>query len=214
MMRHHSFSVSLAKNPAIKINVTQGHFSTSHAHMTHYLDLNNLKTNALIAKEVAEELAQPYLAGALVDTIVCMEGTEVIGASMAEVLLDSGTLITDEDMAIHVLIPLRNTERKLMFPADMHKLIRHRNIILLISSISTGITLNSALDCLSYYGAQLVGVSALFNAKEVAADQVIHAMFTKDDIVGYELYRPGDCPMCQEGQKLDGIIIHDGCSTM
>lgn len=214
MMRHHSFSVSLAKNPAIKINVTQGHFSTSHAHMTHYLDLNNLKTNALIAKEVAEELAQPYLAGALVDTIVCMEGTEVIGAYMAEVLLENGTLINNEEEAIHVVIPLRNTERKLMFPADLQKLISHRNIILLISSVSTGITLNSALDCLSYYGAQLVGISALFNANEASNGQKIFAMFTKNDILGYELFRPGDCSMCQEGQKLDGIIIHDGCSTM
>ena len=77
-MEDRAFSVSLTKNPSISMNVIPGHFTTSHFHTNYYLDLDNLKTNVSIARDVAVELALPYLTTKLVDTIVCMEGTEVI----------------------------------------------------------------------------------------------------------------------------------------
>lgn len=83
-MKSKAFTVSLPKNPSINMNVIPGHFTTSHFHISHYLDLDDLKTNSSLARDVAVELALPYLASTLVDTIVCMEGTEVIGAYMAE----------------------------------------------------------------------------------------------------------------------------------
>lgn len=209
-MNRDKFTVSLSKNPIITMNVVSGHYTTSHFHTTHYLDLENLKTNVTLARDVARELAMPYLASTLVDTIVCMEGTEVIGAYLAEELLQEGTSVVNSGREIRVVRPSSNVNRKLVFQSNMQEAINNRNILLLVSSVSSGITLNSALECLSYYGGILVGVSALFNASARKLDREIHSMFTIDDIPDYKIYSPSECPMCKEGHKLDGIIVHNG----
>ena len=64
-MEHEVFTISLTKNPAISLKVNPGHYTTSHFHTDHFLDLDDLKTNATIAKEVAIELALPYIASTL-----------------------------------------------------------------------------------------------------------------------------------------------------
>lgn len=57
IMRNEAFTVSLTKNPSITMKVIPGHFTTNHFHISHYLGLNNLKTNASLARDVARELA-------------------------------------------------------------------------------------------------------------------------------------------------------------
>ncbi len=209
-MKKDVFTVPLTKNPAINMNVIPGHFTTNHFHATHYLDLDDLKTNASLARDVAVELALPYLTSALVDTIVCLEGTEVIGAYLAEELLQAGTSVVNSDREIHVVTPISNTNRNLMFQSNKQELIYNRNIIVLVSFVSSGITLNSALECLSYYGGIVIGISALFNASPKQFEQEIFSMFIDEDIPGYQLFSPNECPMCKEGHKLDAIIVHDG----
>ena len=93
-----------------------------------------------------------------------MERTEIIGAYLAEELMQKGLNSVNSEKAIHVVTPISNVNRNLMFNNNMQKLIYNRNIILLVSSVSSGITLNIALECLSYYGGVLTGISALFNA--------------------------------------------------
>jgi len=209
-MNNQGFTISYSKNPSINLKVIPGHFTTNHFHTNNYLELDNLKTNASTAKSAALELAVPYLNSTLVDTIVCMEGTDVIGAYLAEELMKEGTTNINSGKDIHVVTPISNVHRKLIFQSNTQELIINRNIILLVSSVSSGITLYGALDCLAYYGGKIVGISALFNACPEKHGHEIHAMFTDDDIPGYQIYSPGECPMCKAGRKLDAIIVHDG----
>ena len=209
-MKRKAYTISLDKNPAIVMNVSPGHFTTSHFHLTHYLDLDDMKTNSSVAREVARELALPYLSTTLVDTIVCMEGTEVIGAYMAEELLQEGTSVINSGRKIHVVTPINNVNRQLIFHSNTQELIDERNVIVLVSSISSGITLKSALECLSYYNGKIVGVSALFNAFPEKSEQEIHSLFTSEDIPEYKTFRPNKCEMCKAGRKLDAIIMPGG----
>ncbi|MDD4773374.1 MAG: hypothetical protein PHZ09_07190 [Eubacteriales bacterium] len=210
MMQNQMFSVPLEKNPLISLNVYSGHFTTSHFHAAHYLDLNHLKTNASLARDVAIELALPYMANTLVDTIVCMERTEVIGAYMAEELLQEGMSVINRGRDINIVTPLSTTNKNLIFQSNTQELIYNRNIIVLVSTVSSGTTIGSALECLSYYGGIVVGIAALFNAYPEKQEQEMYSLFTSEDIPGYQLFRPGDCPLCKAGQKLDAIIVHDG----
>ena len=210
LMEDKTFSVSLAKNPIISIKVIPGHFTTSNAHFSHYLDVSGMKSNALVARDVARELAIPYLTSTLVDTIVCMEKTAVIGAYLAEELLHAGTSVINSGGEIRVVTPIGNVDGKLVFQDNMIEWITNRNIILIVASVSSGRTLNSALECLAYYGGRIAGISALFLASPDVQEHKINALFTSEDIPDYIVYSPSLCEMCKAGVKLDAVISSEG----
>ena len=209
-LENKAYEVSLQKNPLITMRVIPGHFTTSRAHISHFLDVSALKSNALVARDVARELAIPYLSRTHVETIVCMERTEVIGAYLAEELLQAGGAVMNEDSEIFVVTPISSNIGSLSFQSSMIKRITNRNILLLTATISSGRTLDSALDCLAYYGGRIVGISSIFTVPHGIVEHEIHTMFTTDDIPGYALYSSRDCDMCRAGQKLDALISTEG----
>jgi orotate phosphoribosyltransferase len=205
-----SFSVSLAKNPLISMNVIPGHFTTSNNHISHYLDMSDMKSNALIARDIARELAVPYLANTPVETIVCMERTDVIGAYLAEELLQNGTAVNNDGGEIRVVTPVSNQYMNLIFPGSTIDWIANKYVLLLVASINGGRTVKSALECLSYYGGTVVGISTLFLASTDKQWENVNTLFTADDVPGYHLRTPSECEMCQAGLKLDAIVSSDG----
>lgn len=218
-MESRSFTVSLSKNPVVKMDVIPGHFSTKHYHTTHYLDLSSLKNNVKVARDVAAEMALPYLTSKLVDTIVCIEGTEVIGAYLAKELLQEGTSVINAGRDIYVLTPTVNINRKLVFQTNTQELVYNKNIILLVSLMARGVTVNSVLECLAYYGGRVVGISTLFNSlpeshkygnRTLFKNIEVHSLFTDKDIPGYKISSPSECEACKEGHGLDAIVLEDG----
>ena len=209
-MENNAYKVSLAKNPKISIKVIPGHFATNSSHISHYLDVSTLKSNALIAQDVARELALPYLSSCPIDTIVCMENTKVIGAFLAQELSQHGMKVLNSGCEINVVTPMSNINGKLVFFDSEIEWIENRNILLLVATISSGRTVRSALECLEYYGGKLVGISALFLASSERLKHESHSLFTTEDIEGYKVYKPSECEMCKAGLKVDIIVGSDG----
>jgi orotate phosphoribosyltransferase len=210
MMETKSFRVSLAKNPIISINVIPGHFTTNNAHINNYLDVSGLKSNAMVARDVAQELAIPYLTSTIVDTIVCVEKTEVIGAFLAQELLQHGATVMNEGGEIHVVTPSHNVNGNMVFQDNVVEWITNRSIILLVASVSSARALHIAMDCISYYGGRLAGISALFVASPDKQKDQINSLFTSEDIPGYKLFTTAECEMCKAGLKLDALVSSEG----
>jgi len=204
------FSVSLAKNPIIAVNVTAGHFTTNNKHTNHYLDFSALKSDTTVARDVAREITIPYLSSTLIDTIVCMEKMEVVGAYVAQELVQDGTSVINTGNSIHVVSPISNAYGKLVFPDSTTKWINGKNILLLVATVSSGRSLNIALECINYYGGKLAGVSSLYRASDIQLELEIHSLFTSEDIPDYKLFTTNECEMCKNGQKLDAIISSEG----
>lgn len=213
-MEDRAFVVSSPKNLAIAIKVIPGHFATSNSHTSHYLDVSGLKSNASTAKDAARELAVPFLASAIIDTIVCMEETEVVGAFVAQELLQEGTAVMNSGREIHIVTPILTVERKLVFQSSTQKRIFNKNILLLVSSVAGGKTVQSALECINYYGGILTGISSVFSSLNEIAGHKIHSVFSTGDIPGYRSYRPNECSMCAEGRRLDAIVNNTGYTTL
>jgi len=212
-METNVFNVSLAKNPAITINITPGHFTTNNAHTNNYLDVSNLKSNTVIAKDVAQEFAIPYISNTFVDTIVCMEKMEVIGAYLAQSLSQDGNSVSTGNK-IYVVSPISNAYGNLIFPTSVVEWIAGKSVLLLMASISSGRTLSGGIECINYYGGKLVGVSALYLASNVRSDMTIYPLFTSEDIPGYKLYSTNECELCKKGVKLDAIISSEGYTKL
>ncbi|MDR0503233.1 MAG: hypothetical protein LBH16_07925 [Treponema sp.] len=213
-MEDKAFSISLAKNPVISVNVIPGHFTTNNAHSNNYLDVSGLKSNTAVARDVARELAIPYLSSTLVDTIVCMEKMEVIGAYLAQELAQDGTSVMNSGDVIYVVSPINNTYGNLVFPDSAIKWISGKNILLLIATVSSGRALNCGIECINYYGGKLAGISALYLASNVKQEDKIHPLFTSEDIPGYKLYNTGECELCKAGVKLDALISSEGYTEL
>ena len=86
--------------------------------------------------------------------------------------------------------------------------------MVLMSSITTGRTLDKVLECIQYYGGTLAGVSAIFSAFENYHDIPISAVFGKKDIPDYASYDYRECPLCREGRKVDALVNAYGFASL
>jgi orotate phosphoribosyltransferase len=164
----------------------------------------------MVARDVAQELAIPYLTSTIVDTIVCMEKTEVIGAFLAQELLQHGATVMNEGSEIHIVTPSNNTNGNMIFQDNVVKWITNKYILLLVAPVSSARALHIAMDCISYYGGKLAGTSALFVASPSTQKEPINALFTSEDIPAYKLFATADCELCRAGVKLDAIVSSEG----
>lgn len=210
-MERRFFTVQSQKNPLVTIKAAPGHFATGSSHISHYIDISELKSNASAAKGAACELAVSYHSNTVVDTIICMEGTEIIAAYLADELMQEGMgAIMNENQEIYVITPMNSASGHFIFHENTQKRIKNKNVLLLVASMSTGKTVKRALECIFYYGGKLAGISAIFSAFPEVQGKEVHALFTVGDMPDYHFESPLNCEMCKNGQKLDAIINSEG----
>lgn len=201
-------------NRSIYINILPGHFATNHSHINYYVDMTNLKTRYSSAKLAAEALAAELGTSTPVDTIICLEGTEMIGAFIAEELSKTTLMAMNSGADINVLSPELNVNNQMIFQQNTQELVAGKCILLLIASVTTGKTIQRALDCLQYYQGHLIDIAAIFSAERAIGDVNIHAIFTEADLPQYETYSPGECVMCKEKRKIDAIVNNAGYTPL
>ena len=201
-------------NSKIKIGVIPGHFATNHSHVNYYIDMTKIKTHHKVAKETARELAKAYISNLSVDTIICLEGTEIIGAFLARELAKEGHTSINSGKDICVITPETNANNQMIFRDNIQKHVFNKQILLLISSASTGKTINRSVECLQYYNGQLAGVASIFSAINEHNGIQINSIFTSEDLNNYETMSAQDCKLCKSGQKVDAIINSFGYSKI
>lgn len=213
-MEDRALRIYSQKNKKIFISVIPGHFATTHSHINYYIDMTGIKHQQKMAKMAAEYMAQKYMNAVLVDTIICMDGCEVIGALLADELSRAGFSSMNAGSDINVITPEYDPNGQLIFRDNVQKMIWNKNVILLVASATTGKTINRSLECIKYYGGKVVGTSAIFSAISEKGGVPVDAIFTTADISGYGTYPFEDCPLCREKQRIDAIINSFGYSKI
>ena len=198
----------------IQLKMIPGHFVTSQSHITHYLDLTTMKSRSSEAQRIAATLAANYEASIPVDTIVCMDGLEVIGAYLAEELTKAGVLSMNAHQTIYVITPEFNSTGQMIFRDNTKLMVQGKNVLILSTSITTGVTLDKAIDSVEYYGGHVQGIASVFSFISKARGVEVNSIFGAKDMKGYASYDARVCPMCKAKQKIDAIVNGFGYSKM
>ncbi len=203
-------TIECRNNSKVSIGVIPGHYATNHSHVNYYVAMTSIKTSMKMAHEAAKELAATF-AASHVDTIICLEGTEILGAFLAQSLSEAGV---NSGADISVVTPELNAVNQMIFRDNTQKKIWGKQVLLFISSASTGKSITRAMDCLQYYNGHLVGVAAIFSAIKELEGVEIHSLFSEKDLPDYNTYAASECPMCKSGQKVDALINSFGYSKL
>lgn len=208
------FKVYAKRDDNIQLRIYPGHFATPQSHITHYFDMAMIRSRQAEAKRVAAALAENYSASIPVDTIVCMDGLEVVGAYLADELTRVGVLSMNQHQTMYITAPEHSNGGQLIFRDNVQPMISGKNILILNGSVTTGETLARAVNTVLYYGGKIRGISAIFSAVTSVAGLPIHAVFTQKDVPNYSTYRPHECPLCRDNVKLDAMVNGYGYSKL
>ena len=201
-------------NNNIFITVIPGHFVTSHSHINYYVDITRMKHQLALAREAAKTLSEEFRYSTVADTIVCMDGSELIGGFLAAELANPDMLSLNRNKNINIVTPEFNSNGQMMFRDNIQPMVEGKNILLLIASVTTGKTIHRCLECIQYYGGITSGIAAVFSAIPEAEGIPIHALFTREDVPNYSSYSYRDCPKCKEHQKIDALANSYGYSEI
>ena len=159
--------INMVKLPTKKSNlflrVAKGHFATSHSHINYYIDVTLTKFRLSEARAAAAELVREYKSTTIVDTILCLDGTEVIGACMASELTKAGYTNMNAHQTIYVVTPEHTTGSQLLFRDNIQPMIEGKHVLILMASVTTGKTISKSIECVQYYGGTVEGLAAVYS---------------------------------------------------
>ena len=202
------------KHGKVPLRVAKGHFATNHSHINYYIDITYPKTRLSEAREVAKELVQTFKHNTLVDTILCIDGTAVIGTCLADELTKSGFRSINTHNTIYVVEPEFGVNNQMLFRDNIQPMIRNKHVLVLLASCTTGYTAKKGIETVGYYGGKVVGVAALYSMQEEVCGQPVRSVYNIKDIPDYASYDYRDCPYCREGKRLDALVNSHGYSWL
>ena len=120
--------------------VAKGHFATSRSHTNYYIDITVQKTRLSEATALAQEFVEMYRYKAPVDTILCLDGTEVIGTCIANEMTRMELANMNLHQTVYIVTPEHTSGSQLIFRENILPMIKGKNVLILAASVVTGFT--------------------------------------------------------------------------
>ena len=206
--------IDYAKNKDVVLRYIPGHFVTPNSHVNYYMDLTDMKSRQREARATGEELAEMYFSSDIIDTILCLNGMEVVGSYLANKLTKAGIISANRHQTMYITSPEYNVSGQMMFRENNQHMIRGKKVLILIDTATTGDTLRSAVGSVGFYGGQVVGISAIYSVATQVEGFQIRSLYSTRDLPDYASYKPASCPFCEAGTPVDAICNGFGYSTL
>ena len=202
------------KSSNLFLRVAKGHFATSHSHINYYIDVTMQKSRLSEAQAVAHELVNYYQTSTIIDTVLCLDGMQVVGTCLAEELTSNNFMNLNAHQTIYVVTPETTSGSQIIFRDNIAPMITGKNVLILAASVVTGKTAKSAIEAVTYYGGHVAGISGIFATEEKYMGYDVVSAFNPNDLPGYDSFSAHDCPMCRRGEKLEGLVNSFGFSKL
>ena len=198
---------------SVTLMAASGHFATSNSHINYFIDITRMKIRISEAKEASKALRQKLEYNVIqVDTICCLEGTEVLGGFLGEELEKGQFQTANLHETMYVIHPEENNIRQFMFRANTRLCIENKDVLILVPSITTGATIQRMVECIEDYGGRVAGVAAIFSTMTEVEGTRVFTLFTDEDLPGYHATKPKDCPLCRAGLPIEAMVNGFGYS--
>ena len=196
------------------LRYARGHFATNHSHINYYVDITFGKTRLSEAKAVAKELVRNFISTTIVDTILCLDGTAVIGTCLADELTKSGFQSMNNHQTIYVVEPEYNANSQIIFRDNIKPMIKGKHVLVLMASMTTGFTAKRSIEAIGYYGGYIAGVAAMYSAVKEAGGYPVASVYSLGDLPDYASYDYRECPYCKQGIPIDALVNSFGYSAL
>lgn len=197
------------------LRVSKGHFVSSHSHSNYYIDVAAQKSRLSEAKAVARELCRNNSYNTkIVDTILCLDGMEVIGTCLADEITKNSLMNINAHQTIYVVTPEMTGNSQLLLRDNIVPMVKDKHVLVLTISVATGNTANSAIEAVSYYGGKVVGIASIFATRKECGGYPVESVFNPDDLGDYFTVPAHECPLCKEKVKIDALINSYGFSKL
>ena len=198
----------------VPLRILRGHFATNHSHINYYIDITAQKTMLSEAKDTAEQLVSHFINNTPVDTILCLDGTAVLGTCVAEALTRNGFATLNQHNTIYIVEPEYNSNSQIIFRENVAPMIAGKYVLVLMASVATGVTARRAIEAIGYYGGHVAGVAAIYRNQDEVEGYPVRSIYSIHDLPDYGSYDYRECPYCKAGQKLDGLVNSFGFSKL
>ena len=198
----------------VPLRIARGHFATNHSHINYYIDITYQKARLSEAKDSARDLVAHFINNTPVDTILCLDGTAVLGACVAEELTKTGFCTINQHQTIYVIEPEFNSNSQMFFRDNLQPMLRNKHVLVLMASVTTGYTAKRAIEAIGYYGGHVAGVAAIYRAVDEVEGYPVRSVYSVEDIPDYASYDYRECPFCKQGKKLDALVNSFGYSSL
>ncbi len=198
----------------LALHAIPGHFATSNSHINFYIDVTGIRSRVGEAEEAAKILAHKLGHLSYADTVVCMDGTEVIGAFLAKEFEKERITSTNEHKTIYVISPEQSRDNQMIFRDNTKNMIAGKHIVLLLATTTTGETIRKSMEGIQYYGGIIEGIGSIFSTVHAVNGTIVHTLFNADDVTSYQAFPKADCPFCKQGKKLEAVVNGFGYSKL
>lgn len=225
-------------NNKLALKVTKGHFSSDRFHINYYINMTTLKmrqdeaegvAKAMVKKYVnrvelpgligvgAEELehySKTYATKTPIDTIICMDGCEVIGGYVAKELSGLGVATTNAHKSTYIISPEFDSTGQMVVRDNIKPMLKDKHVLVVLATAMSGRTILKSIRCIQSYGGILEGISVIFAAVNEIDGFPVNSVFDSSDLPDFRLSEPENCPDCKAGIKLDAIVNSYGYTIL
>ncbi len=203
------------KKKNLFLRVAKGHFATNERHCNYYIDVVAQKSRLSEAQAIAEELTSYLYRNTVVDTILCIDGMEVVGTCIADKLTNSSYTSMNTHDSIYVIEPEPTASSQLLFRDNIVPMIKGKHVMIVAASYTSGKTVKNAIEAVKYYGGRVSCVGAIFATSEKTVDDIpVYSCFDPAFLGDFNHYKSHDCPLCKEGKPIDALINGYGYSVL